>query len=81
MVFTRVFLDVRWGNVAVVFLVLLGTALLSQLVNLALLLTRNHGVAATLGWAFAWGSAALMGFGAWPFSEAYGWTTGRYGLS
>jgi predicted 3-demethylubiquinone-9 3-methyltransferase (glyoxalase superfamily) len=30
---------------------------------------------------FSVGGAALMGFGAWPFSEAYGWTTDRYGLS
>jgi ABC-2 type transport system permease protein len=60
--FTRLVLNVRWGNVGIVILVMLGTALLSQLVNLALLLlTRNVGVAATLGWVFAWGSAALGG--------------------
>jgi hypothetical protein len=27
------------------------------------------------------GGAAFMEFGAWPFSEAYGWTTDRYGLA
>lgn len=27
------------------------------------------------------GGAALMEFGSWPFSDAYGWTTDRYGLS
>jgi hypothetical protein len=60
--FTRVFLGVRWGGLGVVVLVMLATALLSQLVNLALLLlTRNVGLAATLGWVFAWGSAALGG--------------------
>jgi ABC-2 type transport system permease protein len=59
-IFTRVFLDVRWGSIVVVVLVMLGTALLAQLVNLALLLlTRNIGAAATLGWVFAWGSSAL----------------------
>jgi len=61
-IFTRVALNVRWGSLGVVVLVMLGTALLSQLVNLALLLlTRNYGAAATLGWAFAWGSTALGG--------------------
>jgi linearmycin/streptolysin S transport system permease protein len=60
--FTRVFLDVRWGNIGVVVIIMLGTALLAQLVNLALLLLiRNIGAAATLGWVFAWGSAALGG--------------------
>lgn len=60
--FTRLLLGVRWGNLGVVILVMLGTALLSQLVNLALLLlTRTIGAAATLGWVFAWGSAALGG--------------------
>jgi linearmycin/streptolysin S transport system permease protein len=60
--FSRLFLGVRWGNVGVVVLVMLGTALLSQLLNLALLLlTRSVGPAATLGWVFAWGSAALGG--------------------
>jgi hypothetical protein len=61
-VFTRLALDVRWGNLGVVVLVLLGCALLAQLVNLTLLLaTRNYGASATLGWVFAWGSAALGG--------------------
>ena len=60
--FSRLALDVRWGSVGVVVLVLLGCALLAQIVNLALLLaTRNIGVSATLGWVFAWGSAALGG--------------------
>jgi ABC-2 type transport system permease protein len=60
--FTRVALDVRWGNLGVVALVLLGCSLLAQLVNLAMLLaTRNYGASATLGWMFAWGSAALGG--------------------
>lgn len=60
--FTRVFLGVRWGGVGVVVGVLAGASLLSQLVNLALLLaTQNQAAAASLGWAFAWGSAALGG--------------------
>jgi ABC-2 type transport system permease protein len=60
--FTRVFLGVRWGSLGIVVLVMLGTALLAQIVNIALLLlTRNVGAAATLGWVFAWGSAALGG--------------------
>jgi hypothetical protein len=60
--FTRLALDVRWGSIGVVVLVLLGCSLLAQLVNLALLLaTRTYGASATLGWMFAWGSAALGG--------------------
>ena len=60
--FTRLALGVRWGSIIVVFLVLLGTALLSQLVYVACyLLIRNYGAAATLGWVFAYGSSALGG--------------------
>jgi hypothetical protein len=60
--FSRLFLGVRWGSLGAVVLVMLGTALLAQLVNVALLLlTRNYGAAATLGWMFAWGSTALGG--------------------
>ena len=55
-------LGVRWGSFGVVVLVLLGASLLSQLVNLDLLLaTRAYRRAATLSWVFAWGSAALGG--------------------
>lgn len=60
--FTRVFLGVRWGSVGVVVLVLAGASLLSQLVNLSLLLaTRAYAAAASVSWMFAWGSAALGG--------------------
>jgi ABC-2 type transport system permease protein len=60
--FTRVLLGVRWGDFAVVVAVLLGTTLLSQLVNLALLLaTRNYNLAAALSWFYAWGGSALGG--------------------
>ena len=60
--FTRLLLGVRWGSFAVVLAVLLGTTLLSQLVNLALLLaTRNHNLAAVLSWFYAWGGSALGG--------------------
>ncbi|MCX7030890.1 MAG: ABC transporter permease [Spirochaetes bacterium] len=79
--FTRLALGVRWGSIAVVFLVLLGATLLSQLVNLAtLLLARNYGPAITLSWVFAWGSAALGGLifplpmdrPFWHFMATYG---------
>ena len=60
--FTRVFLGVRWGGIGVVVLVLAGCALLSQLVNLTVLLaTRAYAAAASVSWMFAWGSAALGG--------------------
>jgi len=53
---------VRWGGVGVVVLVLAGCTLLSQLVNLAMLLaTRAYAAAASVSWMFAWGSAALGG--------------------
>ena len=79
--FTRVILGVRWGSIAVVAGVLLGASLVSQLVNLGLLLlTRNHGLAAGLGWAYAWGSSALGGLmfplptgnAFWRFMVTYG---------
>jgi ABC-2 type transport system permease protein len=79
--FTRLALGVRWGACTVVLLVLLGTALLSQLVFVALyLLTRNYGSAATLGWVFAYGSSALGGLiiplpagsSFWRFMATYG---------
>jgi hypothetical protein len=60
--FTRVALNVRWGSVGVVILVLLGASLLAQLVNVTLLLLfRSYAPAATVAWMFAWGSAALGG--------------------
>ena len=60
--FSRAALGVHWGSFGVVILVLVGTSLLAQLVYVViLLLFRNHGAAATVGWAFAWGSAALGG--------------------
>ena len=80
-VFTRAALGVSWGSIAVVFLVLFGTSMLSQLVFVAiLLLIRNYGAAATLGWAFAWGSSALGGLmfplpqdrPFWHFMATYG---------
>ncbi len=60
--FTRVILGVRWGNLGVAFLTLLGTTLLAQLVYVViLLLVRIPGLAAGLAWMFPWGSAALGG--------------------
>lgn len=60
--FTRVLLGVRWGNVGVVAAVIAATALVSQLVNLALILvTRNYGLAATIAWIYAYGSSMLGG--------------------
>ena len=60
--FARAALGVRWGSPAVLFLVLLGTSILAQLVHVVILLAiRNYGTAVTLGWTFAWGSAALGG--------------------
>ena len=60
--FTRVILGVHWGSIGVVIAVVAATALLSQLVNLALLLlTRNYGLAATISWIFAYGSCMLGG--------------------
>lgn len=60
--FTRLVLGVRWGSFGVVVLVLLGVSLLSQIVNIDLLLAfRAYAPAATLSWVFAYGSAALGG--------------------
>jgi ABC-2 type transport system permease protein len=53
---------VRWGNLAVLFLVLLGVNLLSQLVYLSLLLgLRDQSAAVGLGWVYAYGSTVLGG--------------------
>jgi hypothetical protein len=79
--FTRIFLGVRWGNLGVVVLVLLGCSLLSQLFNLAILLTtRNYPASASISWMFAWTSAALGGLiiplpaekPFWRFMTTYG---------
>ena len=60
--FTRLALGVRWGSFGGVVLVLLGASLLSQIVNIDLLLAfRAYAPAATLSWVFAYGSAALGG--------------------
>jgi len=60
--FTRVILGVHWGNAGVVTAVIAATALVSQLVNLTLLLlTRNYSLAATVSWFYAYGSAVLGG--------------------
>jgi ABC-2 type transport system permease protein len=60
--FTRLILGVRWGSPGVVVAVVAATALLSQLVNLALvLLTRNYGLAAAISWFYAYGSCMLGG--------------------
>jgi ABC-2 type transport system permease protein len=60
--FTRVILGVRWGNIGVVIAVMAATALLSQIVNLVLiLLTRNYGLAAAVSWFYAYGSCMLGG--------------------
>jgi ABC-2 type transport system permease protein len=80
-VFTRAALGVRWGSPAVLLLALLGTSLVAQLAHVVLLLViRNYGAAVTLGWAFAWGSAALGGLifplpqnrPFWHFMASYG---------
>ncbi|MBN1837831.1 MAG: ABC transporter permease [Spirochaetales bacterium] len=79
--FARAALGVRWGSPAVVFLALLGASLVSQLVHvIILLLIRNYGAAISVGWAFAWGSAALGGLifpvpqdrPFWHFMATYG---------
>jgi len=55
-------LGVRWGDLAVLLLVLLGVSLLSQLVYLTLLLLfRSQGPASSLGWLFSYGSCVLGG--------------------
>jgi ABC-2 type transport system permease protein len=60
--FTRVILGVHWGNLGVVVAALAAAALLSQLANLALiLLVRNHSLAASASWLFAYGSCMLGG--------------------
>jgi ABC-2 type transport system permease protein len=60
--FARVILGVRWGNVGVVVAVLAATALLSQLMNLALiLLARNYSLATAVSWFYAYGSCMLGG--------------------
>lgn len=60
--FTRVILGVHWGNLCVAVEVLAATALLSQLVNLALiLLASNYSLAAAISWLFAYGSCVLGG--------------------
>lgn len=80
-IFTWAALGVHWGSPIVVFVVLLGTSLVSQLVHVViLLLVRSYGAAVTLGWAFAWGSAALGGLifpvpqdrPFWHFMASYG---------
>jgi ABC-2 type transport system permease protein len=59
---SRIVLGVRWGNLPVVFLVLLGVSLLSQLVYLTLLLAlRSQSAATSLGWLYAYGSCILGG--------------------
>jgi ABC-2 type transport system permease protein len=59
---SRFALGVRWGNLPVVFLVLLGVSLLSQLVNLVILLAvRNPGAASGIAWFYAYGSCILGG--------------------
>ncbi|HUX21468.1 MAG TPA: ABC transporter permease [Spirochaetia bacterium] len=79
--FTYLALDVHWGNLGVVVLVLLGTSLLAQLVHVAIvLLVRSYGAAVTIAWMFAWGSAALGGLiiplpsdvPVWRFMLSYG---------
>jgi len=58
----RFALGVQWGNLLVVFLVLLGVSLLSQLVGLAILLAvRNPGAASGIAWFYAYGSCILGG--------------------
>jgi ABC-2 type transport system permease protein len=60
--FSRVILGVHWGSVGVVIAVVAATALLSQLVNLALiLLTRSYNLAASVSWIYAYGSCMLGG--------------------
>ena len=59
---SRIALGVRWANVPVLFLILLGVSLLSQLVYLTLLLAlRNPSAANSLGWFYAYGCCILGG--------------------
>jgi len=80
-VFTHVALGVRWGSPAVLLPVLLGASLVAQLAHvIILLIIRSYGAAVTLGWVFAWGSAALGGLifplpqdrPFWHFMATYG---------
>ena len=80
-VFSRLALGVHFGGVVAVLLVLAGTSLLAQLVYVVILLViRNLGAAVTVGWLFAWGSAALGGLifplpqdvPVWRFMATYG---------
>lgn len=58
----RFFLGVQWGNIALVFLILLGVSLLSQMANVAILLAvRNPSAANGLGWLYAYGSCIVGG--------------------
>jgi ABC-2 type transport system permease protein len=60
--FSSVILGVRWGSFGVVIAVLAATALLSQLINLALiLLSRNYGMATAVSWIYAYGCSVLGG--------------------
>ena len=79
--FARAALGVRWGNPAVLLVVLLGAGLVAQLAHgIILLAIRSYGAAVTLGWMFAWGSAALGGLifplpqgrPFWRFMTTYG---------
>jgi ABC-2 type transport system permease protein len=61
-VFSWVLLGARLGNIGIVLAVLLGVALLSQLIGVTLLLlVRNTTVAFVLAWIVAYGSGVLGG--------------------
>ncbi len=60
--FSRVFLGARFGNAGIVLVVLLGIALLSQLIWVTLLLlVRNDTAASVLAWIVSYGSGVLGG--------------------
>ncbi len=59
---SRIALGVHWGNLLVLAAVLLGVALLSQLVYLTMLLAfHNQSAANSFGWLYAYGSCILGG--------------------
>ena len=61
-VFSVAFLGARFGNLAVVFLTLLGIAMLSQLIGATLTLLMRRSVAASIAqWIVAYGSGVLGG--------------------